>query len=58
MKVKVKCDHNIFNKFNLGIHWRCSATPWIFDIFIGFEIFGKKTETPVFSKNQTQARFF
>ena len=58
MKVKVKCGHKEFNKVNLGIHWRCSAAPWIFDILIGLWDIWKRTETPVFSKNRTQARFF
>ena len=58
MKVKVKCDHKDFNKINFGIHWRCSAASWIFDIFIGFWGIWKRTETPVIFKNQTQARFF
>ena len=37
------------NKVNLGIHWRCSAASWIFDIFIGLSDIWKRTENPVFT---------
>ena len=58
MKVKVECDHKDFNKVNLGIYCKSLAASWIFDIFIGLWDIWKRTETSVFSKNQTQARFF
>ena len=48
MTVKVKYDHKDFNKVNLVIHWRCSAAPWISDIFIGFWDIWKRTETHIF----------
>ena len=50
MKVKVKCDHKVFNKVNLGIQWRCSTAPWTFYIFICFRNILKKLRLLFFPK--------
>ena len=61
MKVKVKSGHQDFNKLNLGIYCRCSAAPWIFDIFIWFvncDIFEKELRTLFFFQKSNPSTIF
>ena len=58
MKVKVECDQKDFNKINLGIHWRCLAAPWIFDIDVGFWDSWEKNWDPCFFQKSNPSTIF